>query len=89
MQSSVPHSSSLYWRFCDTAGPMLQALVGDKTIAFWLMDADMYDHMSLHGNSSPRVERGVALHKMVRGFSLTTHISQQMHAHMLNWHSAT
>jgi 1,4-alpha-glucan branching enzyme len=22
-----------------------QALVGDKTIAFWLMDKDMYDHM--------------------------------------------
>ena len=43
-----------------------QALVGDKTIAFWLMDADMYDKMSLTGNSSPRVERGIALHKMVR-----------------------
>jgi hypothetical protein len=40
--------------------------VGDKTIAFWLMDADMYNHMSLLGNSSPRVERGIALHKMVR-----------------------
>ena len=40
--------------------------MGDKTIAFWLMDADMYDHMSLLGNSSPRVERGIALHKMVR-----------------------
>ncbi len=30
------------------------------------MDADMYDHMSLLGSSSPRVERGIALHKMVR-----------------------
>jgi hypothetical protein len=40
--------------------------VGDKTIAFWLMDADMYDKMSLMGSSSPRVERGIALHKMVR-----------------------
>ena len=31
-----------------------QALVGDKTIAFWLMDADMYDKMSAdgHGESS-------------------------------------
>lgn len=26
-----------------------QALVGDKTIAFWLMDKDMYDYMSLQG----------------------------------------
>lgn len=26
-----------------------QALVGDKTIAFWLMDADMYDYMSAPG----------------------------------------
>ena len=43
-----------------------QALVGDKTIAFHLMDADMYDHMSLSGPSSPAVERGIALHKMVR-----------------------
>lgn len=40
--------------------------MGDKTIAFWLMDADMYDKMSLMGSSSPRVERGIALHKMVR-----------------------
>jgi 1,4-alpha-glucan branching enzyme len=26
-----------------------QALVGDKTIAFWLMDADMYDKMAAPG----------------------------------------
>lgn len=43
-----------------------QALVGDKTIAFWLMDADMYDYMSTLGESSPRVDRGMALHKMIR-----------------------
>ena len=43
-----------------------QALVGDKTIAFHLMDADMYECMSLHGPSSQRVERGIALHKMIR-----------------------
>ena len=42
----------------------LQALVGDKTIAFWLMDAAMYDSMSLD-KSSPAVDRGIALHKMV------------------------
>ena len=26
-----------------------QALVGDKTIAFWLMDKEMYDFMGVHG----------------------------------------
>jgi len=45
-----------------------QALVGDKTLAFWLMDKDMYDAMSApgYGPQSPVVDRGVALHKMMR-----------------------
>eukprot|EP00899_Mesostigma_viride_P022412 jgi/Mesvir1/3355/Mv06741-RA.1 len=43
-----------------------QALVGDKTIAFWLMDKDMYDYMSDLAPASAVVERGIALHKMVR-----------------------
>lgn len=43
-----------------------QALVGDKTIAFWLMDKDMYDFMSLDRPSTPLVDRGIALHKMIR-----------------------
>lgn len=45
-----------------------QALVGDKTIAFWLMDAAMYDGMAApgHGEQNPAVDRGVALHKMIR-----------------------
>eukprot|EP00271_Cylindrocystis_brebissonii_P015791 TRINITY_DN38807_c0_g1_i1.p1 TRINITY_DN38807_c0_g1~~TRINITY_DN38807_c0_g1_i1.p1 ORF type:complete len:843 (+),score=158.78 TRINITY_DN38807_c0_g1_i1:27-2531(+) len=43
-----------------------QALVGDKTIAFWLMDKDMYDFMSLNGPSTPAIDRGIALHKMIR-----------------------
>lgn len=42
-----------------------QALVGDKTIAFRLMDQDMYWHMS--GDSqSLVVSRGLALHKIIR-----------------------
>ncbi len=48
----------------------LQALVGDKTIAFWLMDKDMYDAMSLDKPSSV-VDRGIALHKMIRLITLT------------------
>ncbi len=47
-----------------------QALVGDKTIAFWLMDAAMYDKMSIDTPSSV-VDRGIALHKMIRLITLT------------------
>ncbi|KAI6697888.1 hypothetical protein NL676_018007 [Syzygium grande] len=43
-----------------------QALVGDKTIAFWLMDKDMYDFMALDIPSTPVIDRGIALHKMIR-----------------------
>jgi 1,4-alpha-glucan branching enzyme len=42
-----------------------QALVGDKSIAFWLMDKEMYSSMSKLQNSLV-VDRGVALHKMIR-----------------------
>ncbi len=42
-----------------------QAMVGDKTLAFWLMDKDMYWHMD-KGSSSLVIDRGVALHKMIR-----------------------
>ena len=42
-----------------------QALVGDKTIAFRLMDAEMYEHMSA-GDDSPVISRGIALHKIIR-----------------------
>lgn len=47
-----------------------QALVGDKTIAFWLMDKEMYTHMSVMSEPSPIIERGISLHKMIR---LITH----------------
>ncbi|KAL8154456.1 hypothetical protein V2J09_012216 [Rumex salicifolius] len=43
-----------------------QALVGDKTLAFWLMDKDMYDFMALDKPSTPTIDRGIALHKMIR-----------------------
>ncbi|MEP0844301.1 MAG: alpha amylase C-terminal domain-containing protein [Phycisphaerae bacterium] len=42
-----------------------QALVGDKTIAFRLMDADMYWLMS-KSTTNAVIERGMALHKMIR-----------------------
>ena len=42
-----------------------QALVGDKTIAFWLMDKHMYTGMSVF-QQDVVVDRGIALHKMIR-----------------------
>jgi 1,4-alpha-glucan branching enzyme len=48
-----------------------QALVGDKTIIFRLIDADMYEHMSVDDNNLA-VARGLALHKMIRFITLAT-----------------
>lgn len=48
-----------------------QALVGDKTIIFRLIDAEMYWHFN-HGNSTFMVERGIALHKMIRLITCST-----------------
>lgn len=42
-----------------------QALVGDKTLIFRLIDKDMYTHMRAD-DPSVTVERGVALHKLIR-----------------------
>jgi 1,4-alpha-glucan branching enzyme len=43
-----------------------QALVGDKTLAFWLMDKEMYTHMSILSGQNLIIDRGLALHKMIR-----------------------
>jgi hypothetical protein len=48
----------------------LQALVGDKTLAFWLMDKEMYTNMSVVSPQSAIVDRGIALHKMIRLITL-------------------
>ncbi len=42
-----------------------QALVGDKTLAFWLMDAAMYEHMRCDDEHLD-ITRGIALHKLIR-----------------------
>ncbi|KAH0609579.1 uncharacterized protein H6S33_013065 [Morchella sextelata] len=47
-----------------------QALVGDKTLMFWLCDKEMYTHMSTLTEFTPVIERGLGLHKMIR---LLTH----------------
>lgn len=46
-----------------------QALVGDKTVAFWLMDKEMYWHMHVD-DPDLTIERGIALHKMIRLFTI-------------------
>ncbi|GBC60307.1 1,4-alpha-glucan branching protein [Desulfonema ishimotonii] len=48
-----------------------QALVGDKTLIFRLIDADIYDHMR-KDDQNFRVDRGMALHKMIRLITLAT-----------------
>ncbi|XP_002967402.2 1,4-alpha-glucan-branching enzyme, chloroplastic/amyloplastic isoform X2 [Selaginella moellendorffii] len=42
-----------------------QSLVGDKTLAFMLMDKEMYAGMSALQEQSIIIERGIALHKMI------------------------
>jgi len=48
-----------------------QALVGDKTIIFRLIDADMYWHFG-KDNRNGMVDRGIALHKMIRLVTAST-----------------
>lgn len=48
-----------------------QALVGDKTIIFWLMDKEMYWHMD-RADDNAVVARGMAYHKMIRLVTSTT-----------------
>lgn len=48
-----------------------QALVGDKTLIFKLIDAEMYAFMR-GSDTNLRVDRGLALHKMIRLVTLAT-----------------
>lgn len=48
-----------------------QALVGDKTLIFRLIDKDMYDHMQIDDDNLI-VERGIALHKIIRLLTAST-----------------
>lgn len=44
--------------------------MGDKSLAFWLMDQEMYTNMSALIPMTPVIDRGIQLHKMIR---LLTH----------------
>jgi 1,4-alpha-glucan branching enzyme len=48
-----------------------QALVGDKTVIFRLIDADMYWHFTKDGGNDV-TSRGIALHKMIRLITAST-----------------
>ncbi|MCU0472790.1 MAG: alpha-amylase family glycosyl hydrolase [Bacteroidales bacterium] len=48
-----------------------QALVGDKTLIFRMLDAEMYTGMSKSYHSIP-MDRGIALHKMIRLLTFST-----------------
>eukprot|EP00930_Biecheleria_cincta_P021508 TRINITY_DN15926_c0_g3_i1.p1 TRINITY_DN15926_c0_g3~~TRINITY_DN15926_c0_g3_i1.p1 ORF type:complete len:1787 (-),score=284.53 TRINITY_DN15926_c0_g3_i1:107-5446(-) len=48
-----------------------QSIVGDKTIAFWLMDAEMYTGMGDDGTpGSVVIARGMALHMLIRAITM-------------------
>ncbi len=74
------HPTSIFWELTNRRSDEKtisyveshdQALVGDKTVIFRLMDADMYWHMAREDNS-PVIARGMALHKMIRLVTLAT-----------------
>lgn len=75
------HPTSIFWELTNRrkdektisyAESHDQALVGDKTIIFRLIDADMYTCMSKLYGSSFLTDRGIALHKMIRLVTLST-----------------
>jgi 1,4-alpha-glucan branching enzyme len=74
------HPTSIFWELTNRradektisyAESHDQALVGDKTIIFRLIDKEMYWHMMKDDNNDV-VARGIALHKMIRLVTLST-----------------
>ncbi|MDE6207759.1 MAG: alpha amylase C-terminal domain-containing protein [Muribaculaceae bacterium] len=74
------HPTSIFWELTNRRADEKtisyveshdQALVGDKTVIFRLIDAKMYWHMMV-GDTDADVARGIALHKMIRLVTLAT-----------------
>ena len=74
------HPTSIFWELTNRRADEKtisyveshdQALVGDKTVIFRLIDDHMYWHMMRDDNDG-RVSRGIALHKMIRLVTLAT-----------------
>lgn len=74
------HPTSIFWELTNRRSDEKtisyveshdQALVGDKTVIFRLIDKEMYWHMMV-GDNNMAVTRGIALHKMIRLVTLAT-----------------
>lgn len=74
------HPTSIFWELTNRRADEKtisyveshdQALVGDKTVIFRLIDDKMYWHMMV-GDNDMTVARGMALHKMIRLVTLGT-----------------
>ncbi len=74
------HPTSIFWELTNRRADEKtisyveshdQALVGDKTVIFRLIDSKMYWHMMV-GDNDADVARGMALHKMIRLVTLST-----------------
>ena len=74
------HPTSIFWELTNRradektisyAESHDQALVGDKTLIFRLIDSAMYWHMMV-GDHDATVDRGMALHKMIRMVTAST-----------------
>ena len=74
------HPTSIFWELTNRradektisyAESHDQALVGDKTIIFRLIDKEMYWHMMV-GDDNMTVARGMALHKLIRLVTAST-----------------
>ena len=74
------HPTSIYWELTNRRADEKtisyveshdQALVGDKTVIFRLIDKEMYWHMEKNDDNMT-VARGMALHKMIRLVTLAT-----------------
>lgn len=74
------HPTSIFWELTNRRADEKtisyveshdQALVGDKTVIFRLIDAAMYWHM-MDGDNDMTVARGMALHKMIRLVTLAS-----------------
>ncbi len=74
------HPTSIFWELTNRRADEKtisyveshdQALVGDKTVIFRLIDKEMYWHMAKDDNNMT-VDRGMALHKMIRLVTIAT-----------------
>lgn len=74
------HPTSIFWELTNRRADEKtisyveshdQALVGDKTVIFRLIDKEMYWHME-KGDDNMTVARGIALHKMIRLVTIAT-----------------